>query len=212
MSDNPWVVDNLKDFWFMNCPECVYKTKTENSFQDHAFENHPLSFVLFETYAKINPGSENNNCDDPPEIESVEQDGTNNFVVKFKKEEDKTNGNEPKTGKTLEEIMFGSQMEKDTDSIEMEFDSVEQNYDNKTSVEKSRIVKEKTMEEILFPNFDSIEEENANFDIPRPEMNTIQLLQLNRTQGTVANENRVQGRRSREVEGGNCPPPHTGLN
>ena len=87
MSDNPWVVDNLKDFWFMNCPECVYKTRTENSFQDHAFENHPLSFVLFETYAKNNP--ENNNCDDPPEIDSVEQDGTNNFVVKFKEEEDK---------------------------------------------------------------------------------------------------------------------------
>ena len=89
MSDNPWVVDNLKDFWFMNCPECVYKTKTENSFQDHAFENHPLSFVLFETYAKTNPGSENNNCDDSPEIDSVEQDETNNFVVKFKEEEDK---------------------------------------------------------------------------------------------------------------------------
>ena len=89
MSDNPWVVDNLKDFWFMNCPECIYKTKTENSFQDHAFENHPLSFVLFETYAKTNPGSENNNCDDPPEIDSVGQDGTNNFVVKFKEEEDK---------------------------------------------------------------------------------------------------------------------------
>ena len=89
MSDNPWVVDNLKDFWFMNCPECIYKTKTENSFQDHAFENHPLSFVLFETYAKTNPGSENNNCDDSPEIDSVEQDETNNFVVKFKEEEDK---------------------------------------------------------------------------------------------------------------------------
>ena len=78
--------------------------------------------------------------------------------------------------------MFGSQMEKDTDSIEMEFDSVEQNDDNKKSEEKSRIVKEKTMEEIMFPNFESVEEENVNFDIPRPEMNTVHLLQL--SQGT----------------------------
>jgi hypothetical protein len=166
----------------MNCPECVYKTKTGNSFQDHAFENHPLSFVLFETYAKIHPGSEDNDCEDPQEIDSVEQDGTNNFVVKFEEEEDKTNENEPKTGKTLEEIMFGSQLEKDTDSRDMEFDSVEQSDDSKQSEEKSRIVKEKTMEEIMFPNFESIEEENVNFDIPRPEMNTVQLLQL--SQGT----------------------------
>ena len=78
--------------------------------------------------------------------------------------------------------MFGSQIEKDTDSIEMEFDSVEQNDDSKQSEGKSRIVKEKTMEEIMFPNFESIEEENVNYDIPRPEMNTVQLLQL--SQGT----------------------------
>ena len=44
--------------------------------------------------------------------------------------------------------------------------------------------KEKTLEEIMFPNFD--EEENVNLDIPRPEMNTVQ---LHRTQGTVSNEN-----------------------
>ena len=93
-------------------------------------------------------------------------------------------------------------MEKYTDSIKMEFDSVEQNDDREQSVEKSRIVREKTMEEIMFPNFESIEEENVNFDIPRPEMNTVQLLQLNKTQGTVDNENRVQSHRSREVEGG----------
>ena len=44
--------------------------------------------------------------------------------------------------------------------------------------------REKTLEEIMFPNFD--EEENANFNISRTEMNTVQ---LHRTQGTVGNEN-----------------------
>ena len=33
--------------------------------------------------------------------------------------------------------------------------------------------KEKTLEEIMFPKFD--EEESVNFDIPRPEINTVQL-------------------------------------
>ena len=47
------VVDNLMDFWFMNCPE--YKTKTDDSLQVktmHAFENHQLNFVLSETMRK----------------------------------------------------------------------------------------------------------------------------------------------------------------
>ena len=40
------------------------------------------------------------------------------------------------------------------------------------------------VKEIMFPNFE--EEKNANLDIPRPEINTFQ---LQRTQGTVGNEN-----------------------
>ena len=38
--------------------------------------------------------------------------------------------------------------------------------------------------EVMVTNFE--EEKNANLDIPRPEMNTVQ---LHRTQGTVGNEN-----------------------
>ena len=40
------------------------------------------------------------------------------------------------------------------------------------------------VKEVIFPNFEA--EENANFDIPRPEINPVQ---LHRTQGTVGNEN-----------------------
>jgi hypothetical protein len=44
---NPWQVDNIEDFWFLNCPECTFKTKIQNDFQKHAVGNHTLSTVLF---------------------------------------------------------------------------------------------------------------------------------------------------------------------
>ena len=44
---NPWLVDNIDDFWFLNCPECAFKTKIQNDFQKHAVGNHTLSSVLF---------------------------------------------------------------------------------------------------------------------------------------------------------------------
>ena len=44
---NPWLVDNIDDFWFLNCPECAFKTKTHYDFQKHAVVNHTLSSVLF---------------------------------------------------------------------------------------------------------------------------------------------------------------------
>ena len=47
-TENPWKVDNIKGFSFLNCPECSFKVKDENSFQNHAVKNHPLSSVLFD--------------------------------------------------------------------------------------------------------------------------------------------------------------------
>ena len=46
-SDNPWNVENIQEFSFLNCPECSFKTKQDYFFQDHAVKNHPLCFVLF---------------------------------------------------------------------------------------------------------------------------------------------------------------------
>ena len=45
--ENPWLVDSIQAFAFFNCPECQVKTKDENYFQDHALQNHPLSFEFF---------------------------------------------------------------------------------------------------------------------------------------------------------------------
>ena len=47
MNKNPWLVESIQDFYFLKCPECDYDTKEEYSFQDHAVENHPLSFAFF---------------------------------------------------------------------------------------------------------------------------------------------------------------------
>ena len=47
MNENPWQVDSIQDFAFLNCPECSFKTKTEEFFQDHAVSSHPMCFVLF---------------------------------------------------------------------------------------------------------------------------------------------------------------------
>jgi len=47
MTENPWQVDSIQAFYCLKCPECEYNTLDENYFEDHAIENHPLSFVLF---------------------------------------------------------------------------------------------------------------------------------------------------------------------
>ena len=51
-SCNPWSVNNIQEFWFLTCPQCSFKTKEENKFQDHAVENHPQSFELFHDDSK----------------------------------------------------------------------------------------------------------------------------------------------------------------
>jgi len=53
MDGNPWQVDSLQDFLYLKCPECTFDTQEDLSFQNHALENHPLSFVFFgQTFVK----------------------------------------------------------------------------------------------------------------------------------------------------------------
>ena len=47
MDFNPWRVESIQEFSFLKCPECAFDSKEENTFQDHAINNHPLSFILF---------------------------------------------------------------------------------------------------------------------------------------------------------------------
>ena len=44
---NPWAVTSIGSFNFLCCPECVYRSKEESSFQIHAIKNHPKSKTFF---------------------------------------------------------------------------------------------------------------------------------------------------------------------
>ena len=48
MNSNPWQVDSIKAFSFLNCPECVFRTKEEGIFAYHAAKNHPLSSAFYD--------------------------------------------------------------------------------------------------------------------------------------------------------------------
>ena len=51
---NPWKVKSIQDFSCLKCPECVFFTKEQNYFEDHAIANHPLSAILFESNPELN--------------------------------------------------------------------------------------------------------------------------------------------------------------
>ena len=119
-TENPWKVDNIKGFSFLNCPECSFKIKDENSFQNHAVKNHPLSSVLFDGKL-VKEGS----------TESVNESRIN-LNIKFSKAELSTvfdilnsiiatSKIKPKSvndvgNKTLEDIMFPDFDDKNTTS------------------------------------------------------------------------------------------------
>ena len=47
MNKNPWQVESIQEFVYLNCPECSFKTQEENQFQEHAVSEHPMCYVLF---------------------------------------------------------------------------------------------------------------------------------------------------------------------
>lgn len=53
MAKNPWNVNSIQDFRYLNCPECHFKVKNEQIFQNHAMKNHPLSSIFFDGIIKM---------------------------------------------------------------------------------------------------------------------------------------------------------------
>ena len=53
METNPWQVESIQDFSFLNCPECTFKSKHEDFFQEHALKSHPQSRVFFDEKVEI---------------------------------------------------------------------------------------------------------------------------------------------------------------
>ena len=58
--DNPWQVRSIQAFSCLKCPECTFITKEENTFQTHAVQSHPLSYV---GYASIFFGRSSSNSE-----------------------------------------------------------------------------------------------------------------------------------------------------
>ena len=53
MNNNPWLVDSIRAFSFLNCPECAFRSKEENLFAYHAAKNHPLSTAFFDKQIEL---------------------------------------------------------------------------------------------------------------------------------------------------------------
>ena len=116
--ENPWLVNSIQAFSFLNCPECSFKAKDKNFFQGHALQNHPLSFEFFctrsekpkEIVTEIEKveSLENKTKQDETLEQLVFPDSnsksTNHIVTEVEKIGLLKNGS--KDNKTLEEIMF----------------------------------------------------------------------------------------------------------
>ena len=48
MDQNSWAVESIQAFYILKCPECDFDTKEENTFENHATENHLLSYIFFD--------------------------------------------------------------------------------------------------------------------------------------------------------------------
>ena len=58
MSMNPWNVQSIQDFNFFCCPECVYRSKEEFEFQEHALQKHEHSKTFFQNSTHISYASD----------------------------------------------------------------------------------------------------------------------------------------------------------
>ena len=116
--ENPWLVDSIQAFAFFNCPECQVKTKDENYFQDHALQNHPLSFEFFckssvktkEIVTEIEKiETLENMTKEDKTLEQLMLPENNSKTTKYIVTEIEKTGlltNETKDDKSLEELMF----------------------------------------------------------------------------------------------------------
>ena len=91
--ENPWLVNSIQAFSFLNCPECSFKAKDKNFFQGHALQNHPLSFEFFCTRSE------------KPKKTVTEVEKTESLENKIKED------------KTLEQLMFPDSYSKTTNYI-----------------------------------------------------------------------------------------------
>ena len=85
MASNPWKVESLQAFNFLCCPECVYRSKEEISFQDHALTNHPQSQAFFHNLFISNASEEypeDHVKNEPDENDEIDQYCQKGMIIK----------------------------------------------------------------------------------------------------------------------------------
>ena len=160
----------------LKCSICNFEVKSVPSMENHVSAVHGVKL-------KLEIIDSNNTA--VPEVTQTETLSQINDLGALNTENQSAKSNHPVSGNAKNEKSIGLlrsfRMNKQDDNIRKSSIKLEKESDvMRNDIER----KEKTLEEIMFPNFE--EEENANFDVPRSEMNTVQ---LHRTQGTVGNEN-----------------------
>ena len=165
----------------LKCSICNFEVKSVPSMENHVSAVHGVKLKLeiidsndtktpVPEVAQIKSGKTLSQINDLGELNTENQSAKSNHPVSGNAQNKKSIG-----------LLRSFRMNKQDDDIQKSSRKLEKESDvMRNDIER----KEKTLEEIMFPNFD--EEENVNLDIPRPEMNTVQ---LHRTQGTVSNEN-----------------------
>ena len=76
---NPWDVENLQDFYYLCCPECVFRTKEENEFTTHCVNLHPNALIFFgkmapETEVKEEPNETTFGIDPVDYVDNDDED------------------------------------------------------------------------------------------------------------------------------------------
>ena len=133
MQENPWLVGSIQSFLFLNCPECDFKTRKKNFFQNHAHHMHPLSKVLFDQSIKK----------DLPDFKDsglIEQDSFQIELTDFSSNENSFHL-ECNNEKTLEELMFSDvnfdkEISEDNEQKSLDERKVKNNISNETQTNK----------------------------------------------------------------------------
>ena len=69
--ENPWVVSNIQEFLYYNCPECDTKEKDSELFVQHALDHHELSKAFFNQPEKDNVPQNQDEVINDKEMEEI---------------------------------------------------------------------------------------------------------------------------------------------
>lgn len=135
MAVNPWQDKILNDFIFICCPECSFKCKHSNSFENHALGNHPQSQAFFKQC--LDPIDVDNefNMDDPEEPDKIESETFLNEINSLNKLTDFITDDPEEPDKIDNDIIFD------------EINNLEQ-FSNEVGQESSKQFKEDLLEKV----------------------------------------------------------------